>query len=262
MDLPVLGDAWDLVGLADLIAVEQGLSGQRLVGGHHGRQMLPHPDHDPPDADFAAVGQHAMEQGIGALAAVTRAQIVEAVEVLRVDLSDVGESEQLDRVGGGQGQREGRAKARATGRKKMKVTVGGHTIELSHMDNVLFPSDGITEGDLADYYRRIAGRMLSYVKDRPVIRGAGEERRAHRHADLLGRGRPAVIEADPLHGEESHRSAVWAARPLGRILAPRPEPARLPQETDGIARRAVGVTDTDPLRRACLVDPCSVVCEY
>lgn len=49
------------------------------------------------------------------------------------------------------------------------LKVGGHVIELSHTDKVLFPGDGITKGDLIDYYRQIAPRMLPYVRGRPVM---------------------------------------------------------------------------------------------
>jgi bifunctional non-homologous end joining protein LigD len=49
-----------------------------------------------------------------------------------------------------------------------KLKVGRHTIDISHPDKVLFPQDGITKGDLVDYYAKIAAVMLPYMKDRPV----------------------------------------------------------------------------------------------
>jgi bifunctional non-homologous end joining protein LigD len=57
----------------------------------------------------------------------------------------------------------------AAGRKKTSVSVGGHTIELSHTHKVLFPGEGITKGDLIEYYRRVAKHMLPYVEGRPVM---------------------------------------------------------------------------------------------
>ena len=33
---------------------------------------------------------------------------------------------------------------------------------------MLFPDDGITKGDLAGYYRGVAGLMLPLLRDRPV----------------------------------------------------------------------------------------------
>jgi len=49
------------------------------------------------------------------------------------------------------------------------MKVGSHTIELSNQNKVLFPQDGITKGDLIDYYERMAGRILPYLKDRPIM---------------------------------------------------------------------------------------------
>jgi bifunctional non-homologous end joining protein LigD len=46
--------------------------------------------------------------------------------------------------------------------------VDGHEITVSNPDKVLFPDDGITKGELVDYYERIAGRMLPHVRDRPL----------------------------------------------------------------------------------------------
>src|SRR5215211_3059156 len=42
------------------------------------------------------------------------------------------------------------------------------SVEITHPDKVLFPDDGITKGDLADYYERVAEWMLPHVKGRPV----------------------------------------------------------------------------------------------
>lgn len=48
------------------------------------------------------------------------------------------------------------------------VTAGGITVELSRTGKVLFPGDGITKGDLVEYYRAAAGWMLPYLRDRPL----------------------------------------------------------------------------------------------
>lgn len=47
-------------------------------------------------------------------------------------------------------------------------TVGGHTIELSNLDKVLFPGEGITKGEVIDYYERVADTMLPYVEGRVI----------------------------------------------------------------------------------------------
>ena len=52
-------------------------------------------------------------------------------------------------------------------------------VEVTHPDRVLFPDDGITKGDLIDYYADIAGVMVPHLKSRPLTlwrypRGIGE----------------------------------------------------------------------------------------
>ncbi len=47
-------------------------------------------------------------------------------------------------------------------------TIDGHEITVSNPDKLLFPDDGITKGDLVDYYERVAARMLPQVRDRPL----------------------------------------------------------------------------------------------
>jgi bifunctional non-homologous end joining protein LigD len=48
------------------------------------------------------------------------------------------------------------------------VRVGSHTVEISNADKVLFPEDGITKGDVVEYYRRIAPKMLPHLRGRPL----------------------------------------------------------------------------------------------
>jgi bifunctional non-homologous end joining protein LigD len=43
------------------------------------------------------------------------------------------------------------------------------TVQLSHLDKVFFPDDGITKGDLVSYYREMAPHILGYVRDRPLV---------------------------------------------------------------------------------------------
>jgi bifunctional non-homologous end joining protein LigD len=49
------------------------------------------------------------------------------------------------------------------------VTVSGITVELSNPGKVLFDDPEITKGDLVGYYRDMAGRMLPYLRDRPLV---------------------------------------------------------------------------------------------
>jgi bifunctional non-homologous end joining protein LigD len=47
-------------------------------------------------------------------------------------------------------------------------TIDGHEITVTHPEKVLFPADGITKGELAQYYQSIAERMIPHVRDRPL----------------------------------------------------------------------------------------------
>ncbi len=40
-------------------------------------------------------------------------------------------------------------------------------VKLSSADRVLFPDDGVTKGDLFDYYGRVADWILPHLRDRP-----------------------------------------------------------------------------------------------
>jgi bifunctional non-homologous end joining protein LigD len=48
------------------------------------------------------------------------------------------------------------------------IQIGSHSVKLSSLDKLFFPDDGITKGDIVDYYRRIAETMLPYLKNRPL----------------------------------------------------------------------------------------------
>jgi bifunctional non-homologous end joining protein LigD len=49
-----------------------------------------------------------------------------------------------------------------------RLTDGRITVELSHTGKVLFPDDGITKGDLVQYYFGAAAAMLPLLRDRPL----------------------------------------------------------------------------------------------
>ncbi|MFW6322340.1 MAG: non-homologous end-joining DNA ligase [Guyparkeria sp.] len=46
--------------------------------------------------------------------------------------------------------------------------IGGHEIDIDNRDKTLFPGDGITKGDLIDYYRDVAEHLLPHISDRPL----------------------------------------------------------------------------------------------
>lgn len=60
------------------------------------------------------------------------------------------------------------------------VRVGSRTIDVSNSDKLLYPDDGITKGDVVDYYRHIADFMVPHVEGRPLA--------LHRFPDGIKRG--------------------------------------------------------------------------
>ncbi len=50
----------------------------------------------------------------------------------------------------------------------MQVEVKSREVKITHPDKVLFPEDGITKGELVDYFRNVADVMVPLVKDRPL----------------------------------------------------------------------------------------------
>ncbi len=49
-----------------------------------------------------------------------------------------------------------------------ELRVGRQTVEITHPHKVLFPEDGISKGELIDYYQRVAPRMVPYLRGRPM----------------------------------------------------------------------------------------------
>jgi bifunctional non-homologous end joining protein LigD len=45
----------------------------------------------------------------------------------------------------------------------------GRHVTITHPDRVLFPDDGITKGDLADYHRAVADALVPHLRDRPLM---------------------------------------------------------------------------------------------
>lgn len=48
------------------------------------------------------------------------------------------------------------------------MEIDGRAVTLSHPDKVLFPTDGITKGDVVDYYRSVADVILPHLANRPL----------------------------------------------------------------------------------------------
>jgi bifunctional non-homologous end joining protein LigD len=45
----------------------------------------------------------------------------------------------------------------------------GRDVRITHPERVLFPDDGITKGDLAEYHRTVADALVPHLRDRPLM---------------------------------------------------------------------------------------------
>ncbi|MBE7438595.1 MAG: hypothetical protein HS115_09090 [Spirochaetales bacterium] len=52
--------------------------------------------------------------------------------------------------------------------RRQAVQLGKRRLELSNLDKVLFPDDGIVKAELIDYYHRLAPIILRHIKGRPL----------------------------------------------------------------------------------------------
>lgn len=52
--------------------------------------------------------------------------------------------------------------------KEQEITLNRHAVKLTNQDKIYFPKDGITKGDVIDYYQSVAEYILPYLKNRPL----------------------------------------------------------------------------------------------
>lgn len=124
---------------------------------------------------------------------------------------------------------------------------------ITHPEKVLFPADGITKGELAAYYERIAPVMLPHIKGRPVTmerfhRGIGEKGFFQKD---VSKGFPAWlerVEVPKKDGTVHHplandaRSLVWMANQ--NSITPHVWTSRVPH----LYQPDICVFDLDPLQ--------------
>ena len=53
--------------------------------------------------------------------------------------------------------------------ESLQLQVDGRTLALTHLNKIYFPESGIRKRDLLAYYYRIAGHILPFLKDRPLV---------------------------------------------------------------------------------------------
>ena len=82
---------------------------------------------------------------------------------------EIGSRVELARIVVERATARNRAVDRAHGHNPVRFGQGERmTVQLSHLDKVFFPDDGLTKGDLVSYYREMAPHILGYLRDRPL----------------------------------------------------------------------------------------------
>lgn len=52
--------------------------------------------------------------------------------------------------------------------KEKEITLDKHIVKLTNQDKIYFPKDGVTKGDVINYYQSVARYILPYLKNRPL----------------------------------------------------------------------------------------------
>lgn len=60
------------------------------------------------------------------------------------------------------------SKRAETPEKEKEITLNKHVVKLTNQDKVYFPKDGLTKGNVIDYYQSVAEYILPYLKNRPL----------------------------------------------------------------------------------------------
>ncbi|AZA80889.1 DNA ligase D [Chryseobacterium lactis] len=60
------------------------------------------------------------------------------------------------------------SKKTETHEKENEITLNQHKVKLTNQDKIYFPKDGISKGDVIDYYQSVATYILPYLKNRPL----------------------------------------------------------------------------------------------
>lgn len=88
------------------------------------------------------------------------------------------------------------------------VSVGGKKVSLTNQDKLYFPEDGITKGDVVEYYQSIASYLLPYLKDRPESlkrnpNGIHDQGFFHKDA---GDEAPDWVKSFEVYSESNHKN--------------------------------------------------------
>ena len=129
--------------------------------------------------------------------------------------------------------------------------LGGRTVRITHPERVLFPDDGLTKADLADYHRAVADVLVPHLADRPLMlqrfpEGIGADGFYQKEA---GRGVPGWIRTVDVRKEDGtvrHPVVDDAASLLALTNLSTVSFHRWPSRSDRLDRPDLLTVDLDP----------------
>ena len=145
-----------------------------------------------------------------------------------------------------------RKRAQSADKPPKPAPLTSYGVTISHPEKVLFPDDGITKGELAAYYERVAPFVVPHIRGRPVTMerfpaGIGEEGFFQKS---VTRGFPAWLERIevPKKGGSVHYPLVMDERALmwmtnQNSITPHVWTSRVPE----LDRPDLCVFDLDPM---------------
>jgi len=129
--------------------------------------------------------------------------------------------------------------------------LNGRTVKITHPERVMFPDDGYTKADLADYHHAVAGTLVPHLADRPIMlqrfpEGIGGKGFYQKEG---GRGVPGwirTVEVRKEGGTVRHPVVDDAASLLALTNLSTVSFHRWPSRADRVDRPDVLIVDLDP----------------
>ncbi len=96
-------------------------------------------------------------------------------------------------------------------------TIAG--VHLTHPDRVLYPDQGLTKAELAQFYSDIAGWILPHVVNRPltIVRCPGGSQNKCFYQKNVSEGLPEAIHGVSIEGKDAHRTYISISDVKGLI---------------------------------------------
>lgn len=105
--------------------------------------------------------------------------------------------------------------------EKKIFSFGKNKVEITHPSKIYFPNEGITKGEVADYYQSMAKYILPYLKGRPesLLRNPnGIDAKGFFHKDA-GEKAPAFVKSEEIFSESVNKDIDYIICDNAAIMA-------------------------------------------